>query len=100
MCEFLGMSVNMLIDLCFSFIGFMCCGGEIGLYKDGWGVVFYEGKGVCLFYDFEFCVILKIVEFVSKFLIKSKIVVCYICQVNVGNINLLNMYLFIWEFWG
>lgn len=79
MCEFLGMSVNIFIDLCFSFIGLICCGGEMGLYKDGWGVVFYEGKGVWMFYDFEFCVILFIVDFVLKFFIKSKNVICYIC---------------------
>lgn len=78
-CELFGMSVNILIDLCFSFIGLICCGGEIGLYKDGWGMVFYEGKGVCLFYDFEFCVIFKIVEFVFYLFIKSRMVICYIC---------------------
>lgn len=51
MCELFGMSVNVFIDICFSFIGFVQCGGGIGLYKDGWGIIFYEGKGCCIFKD-------------------------------------------------
>lgn len=51
MCELFGMSVNVFIDICFSFIGFVQRGGGIGLYKDGWGIIFYEGKGCRIFKD-------------------------------------------------
>lgn len=53
MCELFGMLVNVLMDICFSFLGLLECGGNIGLYKDGWGIIFYEGKGCCIFKDFE-----------------------------------------------
>ncbi|MEC7823511.1 MAG: class II glutamine amidotransferase, partial [Pseudomonadota bacterium] len=46
MCELLGMSANTPTDLCFSFTGLTRRGGETGPHKDGWGVAFYEGKGV------------------------------------------------------
>lgn len=51
MCELLAMSANTPTDLCFSFTGLTRRGGETGPHKDGWGVSFYEGKGVRSFHD-------------------------------------------------
>lgn len=78
MCELMGMSVNVLIDICFSFVGLIKWGGEIGLYKDGWGIVFYEGKGVCEFKDVDVSSMLELVYFVRCFFIKSYVVISYI----------------------
>lgn len=100
MCELLGMSVNVLMDIVFSFIGLMQCGGGIGLYCDGWGIVFYEGCGVWLFQDLLVSVDLEVVWLVQCFLIKSEMVIGYICQVNVGKVGLSNIYFFICEFGG
>ena len=55
MCELLAMSANTPTDLCFSFTGLTRRGGDTGPHKDGWGVAFYEGKGVRLFHDPEPC---------------------------------------------
>jgi glutamine amidotransferase len=46
MCELLGMSANVPTDICFSFTGLVQRGGGTGPHKDGWGITFYEGKGV------------------------------------------------------
>ncbi|HBX39953.1 MAG TPA: class II glutamine amidotransferase, partial [Marinobacter adhaerens] len=51
MCELLAMSANTPTDLCFSFTGLTRRGGQTGPHKDGWGVAFYEGKGVRAFHD-------------------------------------------------
>jgi len=48
MCELLGMSANVPTDICFSFKGLRERGGKTGPHKDGWGVAFYQGKGVLL----------------------------------------------------
>ena len=53
MCELLAMSANTPTDLCFSFTGLTRRGGVTGPHKDGWGVAFYEGKGVRAFHDLE-----------------------------------------------
>ena len=45
-CELLGMSANVPTDICFSFTGLMQRGGKTGPHKDGWGIVFYHGKGL------------------------------------------------------
>lgn len=100
MCELLGMSANTPTDLCFSFTGLTRRGGETGPHKDGWGVAFYEGKGVRLFHDPEPCATSQIAEFVGKLPIKSKTAICHIRQANVGNINLSNTHPFTRELWG
>lgn len=71
MCELLGMSANTPTDLCFSFTGLTRRGGETGPHKDGWGVAFYEGKGVRMFHDPEPCATSPIADFVSKLPIKK-----------------------------
>lgn len=100
MCELLGMSANTPTDLCFSFTGLTRRGGETGPHKDGWGVAFYEGKGVRMFHDPEPCSTSTIAEFVSTLPIKSKNAICHIRQANVGNINLANTHPFTRELWG
>ena len=99
-CELLGMSANTPTDLCFSFTGLTRRGGETGPHKDGWGMAFYEGKGVRLFHDPEPCATSKIAEFVSHLPIKSRTAICHIRQANVGNINLANTHPFTREMWG
>lgn len=49
MCELLGMSANVPTDIVFSFTGLMQRGGGTGPHRDGWGIAFYEGRGVRLF---------------------------------------------------
>ncbi len=100
MCELLGMSANTPTDLCFSFTGLTRRGGETGPHKDGWGVAFYEHKGVRLFHDPEPCATSPIAEFVAQLPIKSKTAICHIRQANVGNINLANTHPFVRELWG
>lgn len=100
MCELLGMSANTPTDLCFSFTGLTRRGGETGPHKDGWGVAFYEGKGVRMFHDPQPCATSEIAQFVSRLPIKSKTAICHIRQANVGQINLANTHPFSRELWG
>lgn len=51
MCELLGMSANVPTDIVFSFTGLMQRGGRTGPHRDGWGIGFYEGRGLRLFQD-------------------------------------------------
>ena len=51
MCELLGMSANVPTDIVFSFTGLMQRGGGTGPHRDGWGIGFYEGRGLRLFQD-------------------------------------------------
>lgn len=100
MCELLGMSANTPTDLCFSFTGLTQRGGKTGPHKDGWGVAFYEGKGIRSFHDADPSSESEIANMVQRHPIKSKTALCHIRQANVGEVCLANTHPFIRELWG
>lgn len=100
MCELLGMSANVPTDICFSFRGLMRRGGETGPHRDGWGIAFYEGKGVRTFHDPEPSCESKIAQLIAQHPIKSLVVISHIRQANVGSICLENTHPFTRELWG
>mgnify|MGYP006080169943 FL=1 len=100
MCELLGMSANTPTDLCFSFTGLTQRGGNTGPHSDGWGIAFYEGKGIRSFHDASASAKSKIANMVQSHPIKSEIALCHIRQANVGDVCLANTHPFIRELWG
>lgn len=100
MCELLGMSANVPTDICFSFTGLMQRGGRTGPHKDGWGIVFYEGKGLRTFKDPQPSSQSRIAQLVQEYPIKSCAVVSHIRQANRGGIALENTHPFTRELWG
>lgn len=100
MCELLGMSANVPTDICFSFTGLMQRGGETGPHRDGWGISFYEGKGMQTFHDPAPSCQSEIARLIRSHPIKSKTVISHIRQANVGNICLENTHPFSRELWG
>ena len=100
MCELLGMSANVPTDICFSFSGLMQRGGGTGPHRDGWGIGFYEGKGLRSFHDPDPSCDSKIAELIKQHPIKSTLVVSHIRQANVGSVNLENTHPFSRELWG
>lgn len=100
MCELLGMSANVPTDIVFSFTGLMQRGGSTGPHRDGWGIGFYEGKGIRLFRDPEASARSRVAELIQSYPIKSTNVIGHIRQANVGEINLANTHPFIREMWG
>ncbi|MGI9274359.1 MAG: class II glutamine amidotransferase [Endozoicomonas sp.] len=100
MCELLGMSANTPTDICFSFSGLMQRGGKTGPHSHGWGIAFYEGRGVREFRDpFPSCDS-EIARLVRNYPIKSDIVISHIRQANAGRVCLENTHPFSRELWG
>ena len=100
MCELLGMSANTPTDLCFSFTELTRRGGDSGPHKDGWGVAFYEGRGVQTFHESRASAQSDIARMVQTHPIKSEIAICHIRQANVGDVCLANTHPFQRELWG
>lgn len=100
MCELLGMSANVPTDILFSVTGLMQRGGRTGPHTDGWGVAFYEGKGLRLFQDTQPSAHSEVAELVQRYQIKSELVIGHIRQANVGDVCLANTHPFIRELWG
>ena len=100
MCELMGMSANVPTDICFSFAGLIKRGGETGPHKDGWGIAFYEGRGVREFKDVNASCTSELAHFVKRYSIKSHIVISHIRQANSGRVALENTHPFQRELWG
>jgi len=94
------MSANVPTDVCFSFSGLIRRGGVTGPHKDGWGIVFYEGKGCRTFLEPKAGAYSEIARLVQEYPIKSKIVVAHIRRANVGVVALENTHPFTRELWG
>jgi len=100
MCELLGMSANVPTDICFSFKGLRERGGNTGPHKDGWGIAFYQGKGVSTFKDAAASHQSKVAELITDYPIKSNVVVAHVRQANRGRVALENTHPFTRELWG
>ncbi|OGP83367.1 MAG: class II glutamine amidotransferase [Deltaproteobacteria bacterium RBG_13_65_10] len=100
MCELLGMSANVPTDIVFSFTGFQVRGGKRGPHKDGWGIAFYEGKGVRVFLDVSPSSESEVARFVRRYPIKSTAVISHIRKASVGRVTLENTHPFVRELWG
>jgi len=99
-CELLGMSTDAPTDICFSFAGLMQRGGVTGPHTDGWGIVFYEGKGVRSFHDPEPSANSEIAKLVCSYPIRAKKVIGHIRQANAGRVCLENTHPFVRQHWG
>ena len=51
MCQLLGMNCNTPTDITFSFTGFAKRGGKTDHHSDGWGIAFFEGRGLRHYVD-------------------------------------------------
>jgi glutamine amidotransferase len=100
MCELLGMSANTPTDIVFSFTGLMQRGGRTGPHRDGWGIAFYEGRGLRLFQDPAASSESEVARLVQRYPIKSETVIGHIRQANVGEVCLANTHPFVRELWG
>lgn len=100
MCQLLGMNCNVPTDIIFSFTGFQARGGLTDVHKDGWGIAFFEGKGVRQFLDPQPSISSPVAELVRNYPIKSMNVVAHIRKATQGSIALENTHPFSRELWG
>ncbi len=100
MCQLLGMNANVPTDICFSFEGFRARGGRTDRHGDGWGIAFFEGRGVRTFLDPAPASDSPIADFVRRYPIKSCHVIAHIRRATQGNVALENCHPFVRELWG
>ncbi|BBI98927.1 class II glutamine amidotransferase [Ferrigenium kumadai] len=100
MCQLLGMNCNVPTDICFSFTGFQKRGGATDVHADGWGIAFFEGKGVRLFLDPQPSAQSPVAELVRNYPIRSLNVIAHIRKATQGIVSLENTHPFQRELWG
>lgn len=100
MCQLLGMNCNVPTDICFSFTGFRARGGLTDQHTDGWGISFFEGKGVRQFLDPNPSAQSPMADFIRTYPIKSMNVISHIRKATQGETKLENTHPFVRELWG
>jgi glutamine amidotransferase len=97
MCQLLGMNCNTPTDIMFSFTGFATRADE---HKDGFGVAFFEDRGVRCFVDAQSARHSPVAEMVKGYPIKSDNVIAHIRKATQGRVALENCHPFVRELWG
>lgn len=100
MCQLLGMNCNTPTDIMFSFEGFRRRGGITDHHADGFGIGFFEGKGVRLFHDDKPSANSPVADLVRDYPIKSENVIAHIRKASQGQTSLANTHPFLREMWG
>jgi predicted glutamine amidotransferase len=97
MCQLLGMNANTPTDVCFSFAGLAQRADE---HKDGFGIAFFEDRGLRYFVDHHSARISPVAELVTRYPIKSDNVIAHIRKATQGRVALENTHPFVRELWG
>ena len=97
MCQLLGMNANTPTDVMFSFTGLATRADE---HKDGFGIAFFEDKGLRLFIDPQSALDSPVADMVRRYPIKSGNVIAHIRKATQGHVALENCHPFVRELWG
>lgn len=100
MCQLLGMNCNTPTDIVFSFEGFRRRAGLTDSHSDGFGIAFFEGKGVRVFRDNKAAHSSPIADCVKQYKIKSLNVIAHIRKATQGLVTIENTHPFMREIWG
>ncbi|WP_372659198.1 class II glutamine amidotransferase [Hydrogenophaga sp.] len=100
MCQLLGLNCATPTDASFSFTGFCQRGGGTDHHADGWGIAFFEGRGMRLFVDHLSAAESPIAEFLQKYPLKSRNIIAHVRKATYGEVSLQNAHPFTRELWG
>ena len=100
MCQLLGLNCATPTDASFSFTGFCQRGGATDHHADGWGIAFFEGRGLRLFVDHECAAESRMAEFLRSYPLKSRNIIAHVRKATVGAVMLENAHPFTRELWG
>jgi predicted glutamine amidotransferase len=97
MCQLLGMNANVPTDVMFSFTGLAQRADE---HKDGFGIAFFEDRGLRTFVDAKSARESPVADLVQRYPIKSDNVIAHIRKATQGRVALENTHPFVRELWG
>ena len=100
MCQLLGLNCATPTDATFSFTGFCQRGGNTGEHADGWGIAFFEGRGLRHFVDHESAANSRMAAFLQTYPLKSKNIIAHVRKATIGAVTLENAHPFVRELWG
>mmetsp|Transcript_25437 Transcript_25437/g.61140 ORF Transcript_25437/g.61140 Transcript_25437/m.61140 type:complete len:361 (-) Transcript_25437:113-1195(-) len=100
MCQLMGMNCAALTDFSFSFRGFVRRGGATDVHSHGWGLCFYDGRGLRAFHDPNPASESPLAGFLQEHPVKTLNMVSHIRYATRGEVKLENVHPFQREMWG
>ena len=100
MCQLLALNCATPTDATFSFTGFCQRGGRTDHHADGWGIAYFEGKGLRLFVDHQSAADSPMADFIRRYPLKSTNIVAHVRKATIGEVSLENAHPFTRELWG
>ncbi len=100
MCQLLGLNCATPTDATFSFTGFCPRGGQTDEHADGWGIAFFEGRGLRHFVDHQSAAQSPMAEFLKSYHLKSKNTIAHVRKATEGSVCLENAHPFVRQLWG
>ena len=100
MCQLLGLNCATPTDATFSFTGFCQRGGQTDEHADGWGIAFFEGRGLRHFVDHQSAAQSPMAEFLKSYHLKSKNTIAHVRKATEGSVCLENAHPFVRQLWG
>lgn len=97
MCQLLGMNANTPTDVMFSFTGLATRADE---HRDGFGIAFFEDRGLRLFVDPASARQSPVAELIKRYPIRSENVIAHVRKATQGRVALENTHPFVRELWG
>jgi len=99
-CQLLGMNAAHPTSFSFSFRGFARRGGITDVHSDGWGLAFYEGRGLRTFHDSASASESVVARMVEEYPVKTVNMLAHIRYATAGEVCLENVHPFQREMWG
>lgn len=99
-CQLLGMNCAKPTDFSFSFQGFCLRGGETDIHADGWGLAFYQRKGLRQFHDDQPASKSTLADFLVHYPIRTLNMMSHIRYATHGEVDLANVHPFVREWAG
>ena len=101
MCQILGINTSEVTPFAMNFCKFCDRGGCSDVHKDGWGLCFYQNRGVVSFYDTCACCHSAMAEYVRKAEHQTSNLLAHIRLATRGDVNKVeNLHPFVRELWG
>ncbi len=100
MCQLLGLNCATPTHARFSFPGFCRRGGATDEHADGWGIAFFEGRGLRHFVDHDSAAQSPMAAFLQSYPLKSTNIIAHVRKATVGPVALENAHPFVRQLWG
>mmetsp|Transcript_38269 Transcript_38269/g.77973 ORF Transcript_38269/g.77973 Transcript_38269/m.77973 type:complete len:361 (-) Transcript_38269:127-1209(-) len=99
-CQLLGMNSKSPQDFTCSFKRLARRGGDTDVHSHGWGLAFYEGRGLRCFHDPDAAASSPIAKFVTEYPIHTHNMIAHVRYATEGSVCVENVHPFQRELWG